>query len=694
MDALEIQIPCRRFKIEVEVGAIRGLGVIDQHILRAVAAGANTLASLVALLALPEKMIVDACVGLISAGHLLFLEDGALSISDELTEKMGDPGAPEDGWAQAARSNRPGDRRPYILLQELLTGAIFCFSRDYTELKIGDARRVPESDGIEELSALPWLTFKQALGQIKGEEGEPLHILKIEIARHAGPIGQASVDFRRWDLVVRVRLREEGSLEQARAPRFLVTAPASLPSWVRVRLQQGLAQRWLERDDGLFDEVFEQLNSLTPIASKGEETLDVLDLAHRVRLAEHLAQDLSRVKQAPVDDLLDWHAHAHASMEGVDVVLGAHLERPIKATPLPGMEAAFEAMLDALKEAKVQVVLVCPWVKLWETHRLDHAIEEALGRGVDVFLLWGIAMGDQLERETATRRASPHHGRLFVSEFPSKTHAKVIMCDMAWGVLTSHNFMNAQKSAHAEFGVRLEARGKEASAQLLQDMLLWTSRHIPDYVIRPLLRTDPADFQVRWEPPVMLEAPEEVNPPNRNYLLFGRDTALGAWERGWRARFQHVLAASAVVESSALLIEDGPAHVDWMLHACEHVSRRLLIASHKLSSANLHARFVERLVELASRGVSCALVFKDEEGLDPGREEAFEVLEKAGVHLIKGDTHAKALVCDDGALVTSHNFLSRRGGGARELGVYIQDSDFADACWDRLVGLVGSRQRG
>lgn len=689
MDMLEIQVPCRRFKIEVEVGAIRGFGVIDQHILRAVAAGVHTLAPLVALLALPEKMIVDACVGLISAGHLLFLEDGALSISEELADKMGDPGAPTEGWAQAARSNRAGDRRAYTLLQELLTGAVFCFSRDYTELKIGGARRVPESDGIEELSVIPWLTFKQALGQIKREEGgEPLHILKIDLARHAGPIGQAGVDFRRWDLVVRVRLQEAGSLEEGRAPRFLVTAPASLPSWVRVRLQQGLAQRWLERDDGVFNEVFEQLNTLTPITSKGEETHDVLDLAHRVRLAEHFEEDLSRVKQAPVDELFDWHARAHASMDGVDVVIGAHLERPIKATPLPGRGAAFEAMLDALREASVQVVLVCPWVKLWEKHRLDHAIENALARGVDVFLLWGIAMGDQLERETRTSRASPNHGRLFVSEFPSKTHAKVIMCDMAWAVLTSHNFMNTQKSAHAEFGVRLEASGEESSAQLLQDVLLWTGRHIPDHVIRPLLRTDPADFQVRWESLATLEAPEEVNPPNRNHLLFGRETALGAWERGWRARFEHVFAASAMVESSALLIEDGPAHVDWMLHACEHASRRLLLASHKLSSANLHARFVERLVELSQRGVSCVLVFNDEEALDPGREEAFEVLEKAGVRLIKGDTHAKALVCDDGALVTSHNFLSRRAGGARELGVYVHDSDFANACWKMLMGFA------
>jgi phosphatidylserine/phosphatidylglycerophosphate/cardiolipin synthase-like enzyme len=133
-------------------------------------------------------------------------------------------------------------------------------------------------------------------------------------------------------------------------------------------------------------------------------------------------------------------------------------------------------------------------------------------------------------------------------------------------------------------------------------------------------------------------------------------------------------------------------HRHLLLHALASASQRVVVASPELGVGALGAHMVDALKAARSRGVTVTLVFAEERIRDAIRfSDRRRELEAAGVSLCKLDTHAKLLVCDDWAVVTSFNFLSFEGyydndrRARHEFGIRVLDGTVAD----NLVELLG-----
>lgn len=70
--------------------------------------------------------------------------------------------------------------------------------------------------------------------------------------------------------------------------------------------------------------------------------------------------------------------------------------------------------------------------------------------------------------------------------------------------------------------------------------------------------------------------------------------------------------------------------------------------------------------------------------MEPVARERLELLAVKGARITALDSHAKFLVCDSWALVSSHNFLSLDPGirSTHELGVQLFAHAAVDALWD------------
>jgi phosphatidylserine/phosphatidylglycerophosphate/cardiolipin synthase-like enzyme len=113
----------------------------------------------------------------------------------------------------------------------------------------------------------------------------------------------------------------------------------------------------------------------------------------------------------------------------------------------------------------------------------------------------------------------------------------------------------------------------------------------------------------------------------------------------------------------------------------------VLIESPTVKQAATSAPFVELVLEARQRGVDIAIRFAEREPAGPEGDARWAKLAAAGVRMIEADTHAKVLVCDGWAVVTSFNFLSFEGRHRREFGVQVVDTELAERIASRFAEL-------
>jgi hypothetical protein len=688
----DVLIPARRFEVEVVLGPHDGLSILEQHVLRAVGMGSPTVEAVAALLAIPARMSLDAAVDLLARGLIDVEVNGKLRLPEVVSRAMGDPTHPESGWFLGFQSAHLPETQSVSLVQDLVAGEVFSPPRG-TPFGRDRLPTMPESTQIPAVDEIPLATLLPAVNQAmlaaRGDSAQvssdldatPLprdaRVLDVRVRRGTLSSGGSGgpVAVRGIRVMAQVRVTERGADEP---PRVSIVEPARIPMHVRRSIASALDGLWARGFGRGAGQFFERLRTPVGDGSADEVTTEVSPGPALARIGALLADDVR-----PVVEL---HSEITAVEDGARAAAEHLAAHAANANLLVGNAGTFvDLATAALSTATHQVLLACPWVgQLRRSEKMRAAVRKAVGKGVNVVIVWGISdarasQDDDGPRAVEGIRDEDALGALVLADRAASSHAKAIVCDADWMVVSSCNFLNAPPDRPTrEVGLRVQLNEDGSVPLALQATLSWARRLIPDHRIQDRCLDDPVFFGRRGARPLLTLTAEAVLPPN---LAFG-DAGVSVWRAAWLRRFNGLRDAVARAESAVVPVKDAE-HRDLLVRAIANASNRLLIESHRVTAHGLSEFVCASLVGAAQRKVEVRLRYGTGTDIDPTTHQRLADLRDAGISIAASDTHAKVLVCDEWAVVSSHNFLSvdPSARSAHELGLRVHAPALVDEVW-------------
>lgn len=349
------------------------------------------------------------------------------------------------------------------------------------------------------------------------------------------------------------------------------------------------------------------------------------------------------------------------------------------------------ALRSLIRDARQQLVITVPWITEKGIRPYLSDLQDALGRGVHVTILWGIkSKGEDLPGPVknhflALQRSEHAGGQLHVPSVPSHLHAKVAVMDDRAVLVTSRNFFS--DSHHDEVGVRLDAL-PDLRCPAIEEILQWAHSMAPTQTVADQIATDGRTLGTDvppWQlPPLPLprfrgDLPgAAINTPQ-----------VALWLAGWEAARDKLLDLLLLPDVPTVsLVTDG-YHRALAVEAFRKASRRIIVTSDQVSADVLTSGMVMDARAAASRGVAVTMVHCA--GRDAGAQMRIAELKAPAeepstsppvVRALRG-WHGKVLVFDDSSVIGSYNFLSRdstksRGRSTGEVSVRIDDPVTAD----------------
>ncbi len=697
----EIFVPCAPFTVQARLGTRDGPGVVETALLRAIHAGVEHSTELAALFGLPDALIVDALYDLWTAGHVVLdPRRGIVRLTSQASEVVatGDLTSIE-GAARTIQS--------VSLMQELLTGAI---------LPLG-GRRNPGRDTrtapARFASLDPRLYTPQDLAdavvraaQKHADPDGPVPVVR-EVWPDATPGEPASGGLRWLPLTVECRRERHGDRLQ-----FTIVDPGGLAPSVCRAIEEGLATGAEAAPDAFFYKGFR--DSAAPLAPVGRLGAALASLDKTLRGLDAVDPGVVTQRHAALENALALAERALVEYRG----------SPTRARVLCGRAAHEDAVRAVFGEAKHQVALVCPFVSPQamdargpgDSPSFWTLIESALARGVSVFVIWGIGADEPLDGQLELRRNTlrrAHPGRFFMARRSGRAHAKLVIRDADQAIVSSFNFLDPSSAQTFELGVVLEADGDTVACGLAEQALSVVRDLFPDYDDSRVIRTFAEEFHRIVDRDLDDPSPGPVEVPQELLADSGlRAPAIRMWAESWRIAHASVMARAQGGTRTARLVRDGEHRV-LLEEALRDVRDRLVIMSDRLGADVLTTWFLEALEMACSRGVNVTLIWRrcDERVLDPAQAPDLRLRQLAerypatvrvvspgaGAH---AGNHAKVLIADRTAIVSSFNFLSVTGeygtgpvGVTRrqraEVGVLVHDAPVVEAIVAAIVARFG-----
>ncbi|MFI7553697.1 hypothetical protein ACIBQ2_28630 [Micromonospora sediminimaris] len=696
-DKLTVYVPCDVARIRVRLGYQETLTPMEQVVLKAVHAGASTLSTLCDVLGLSRRMTLDVVQDLWRTGYLRLVRSYAgLEVTADVARHIA-----EETLGTLRSAETLVDERHVMI--DKLSGYVMPTSRpsydgkprlavpvENSPIRVGTAAQAdllqaierglaqeepeqrPESDG-RQIPARP----RRVLGAYQAEAltgAAGRRWLPVEI--------QAAVDPDNDEITVSV-------IDNRLPETYRTTATAQLTRLVTSRPDDPFVQ-----------------------ALRGRLAPGLLAAPTLARGVERLADQAAKAANAPAGQRRRTHNLMAADYRQLRAMIDARTGSEVTARVLTGSEH-LEAITGIIRSARTQLVLACPWIGYDGLRALLPELRTALERKVRVVLLWGINFQATLdpkvghllydtvlhtgartlaaeipgeEPDPATVPHPPGTGPWFLlPDTAVRTHAKIVVADDRSALVTSWNMLNRTVPQH-ETGVHVTApaaAGGNGGSQVIRDILRWARTAIPGYRMSQLMFVTDQDFapfapkRTEPDPDWLPRYPGVPDTPDES----DDDAAVQAarmWANGWQSVAEQVAGqVEARTQPSAAVVIDGE-HRRLLWHALRQARERLVITSDRLSGQVVDERMLDALRRAAARGVAVTIRYgrpEDKErllqpdcgGLSNAPTAAEQsLLDLAAQHpehlrVIRDDNHAKILVWDDEAIVTSFNFLSFEG---------------------------------
>lgn len=659
-------------------------GLIEKALLQAIAAGVTTSDDLVDVFGLAPRLVTDVLGDLWRAGRIsvqLGTEQETLAITMAARSEIeaASKGGPEFSSTSSTHATEE-------LIVERLTGRVLPIweSRSRPERQeplvpvMPDDRSQSTVTSSELANALVRVLERKSDGYSDRSGG--LQVLEAQLQPDL-----LQITPRRRYVAIRVsaHLSAAGELSLAVVdPNLSVMQRTAATSKLQAVLD--------ELPTSPFTRRVRSLATQEPLATRGiDQTVDELD---RV---------VSSMKNCAPEHRQHNHDKARALVWQVANFAQWLASREMDVEVVSTSEDHQRALTDLINSAERQVVLLESWVKLEGLERLSRPIQDALKRGVQVVLVWGIDGGTEglgvrerawLDDIGAHAKRMGHSGRFLYSRHrAARSHAKLAVADDRKMLVTSKNYLS--NSDLQELGVLLTATDDQASPAI-ESALRYAYDKMPDPGLARSLNHLRGAFGARREP----ELVEPALPGWRAGLAtdLASPPQVTVWAAGWAEAASAVRAALERPRPTIEVISDLH-HRGVLRNALSSAAARVLIASDKVSDNALNGEIVELARVRAGEGLEVA--FRYQRAADTSAQarlnELAEEAREDGIAppdlMQDPDNHMKVVLHDDTVLVGSFNPLSvdanlrhRRSTG--ELGVRISSAHLADSLWHHIRG--------
>ncbi len=698
---VEIFVPCRVFRVKTRMGPVEALSPIAELLIRAVHEGIVEFHKLSALFSLGDRVMLDLVFDLWRDGHLVIDTFRGLVALTAPTARL----AASHRLDLAQPSGIREESRE--VMQERLTGMVL--STRHSAF-LGDAGQDCRMDVVDFDDGVSQVRDDDLVAAVRDDlrrtddrrvaEGDKVLSARLTRAslREAGKT--------MW-LPLLVRVERDAELDEVQVD-VLPSRPLSLTT--RREMGRRLASFCERRPKSPFVQRLLSSAATRPVGAAAPEQAarELLGLA---QACAAVAPDQRGEHHGRLDELADVVAGDVADRRG------ANADRAVIVTD------EHDALLcDMLARAERQVVIVSPWIREAPVRSLYAALEGALERGVQVFLLWGIkrVAGDIDDRDKGDARLEDTVIRLLLSlhrTYPANfhfskrstaTHAKLAVQDDRRALVTSYNLLSRPaRSSAEELGVLLTATPRPQRCGVIERLLRWARDEYPEYAASRQIYVQAEDFtddddalrrsdaeELVWARPAL--PGDGTNLADDGELLA---SAVRVWQAGWVGLARRLGAALDGGQRQAVgLVTDGE-HRLALRDALGTPCRRLVIASHRIGNEVIDKGFLDALDARLAEGTRVALLFTETTGV--GRDAVVPLTELAARHplgalrIVNEESHAKLVIVDNHVTVSSFNFLafqgfyeSLDGRGRRrqrtELGLALVDSQLADAVVARL----------
>lgn len=680
MSAIDVYIECEVVEARVLMGLPSDLSVFENYVLRAIDAGATSVAKLVNVLEVSHRILVDALGDLWRAEHIVVdlpAEEERVSLSEKTRTLLAGDKLSELGCAYQTQEKRP-------LLFDTLTGRLLPM-RAATRLTSRELRdlRVPRA----------------------ANDPRPKDLLRATLIRGIDE------DLRRPDQVAdewvtagRTRLRV---IDAYLVPEPVQSRPRFVPLLVQVAVDEVLGLRVWATDQRL-PELERRLATvrLQRIVDESPNSVFVKALLRDAPKAPLYDPPPLRTAAADLKDkvtTLDQTAPGtrqsqHDRMRGELAQLKGRLAgftaRDVSADLVDSETEHVRIIRSMIDNAGIQFILAGPWVSHAGLDKYMPQLQRAADRGVQLVILWGIGPDDSLDNSVTNaienlQRRSSRSRVLVKTKVPARIHAKIAVSDNRAALVSSYNFL--REHGRREIGVHVTAHERRR-CEAIENLLTWSADMMPDHDLAQAIICSPESFGEYTEWP----AAAQIIDPRYSPLLDtdqAGSAACTAWALSWASAVHEAEQLVASLPTAAQTVRDAE-HQAVFRSALSNCQRRLLVASDQLSGSVVDSEWISTLDACLRRGVDVLIVYQR---LHRDATDALAMLEKLaaqqddhrGQLVVRHDeaNHAKVLVWDDESLVGSFNFLSFPGhyaGRGRqkdrgELSIHIVGAAFADS---------------
>lgn len=708
---VKLYLPCEVFSVRAVVGPSRSLSQIEQLILRAVHAGANTLPALELIFGIGARPMLRLVLSHINRGHLeIDYENGMLRVGTQVEEAIEDK-------ALGALDSVDVAVRPIRLAYDLVAGTVQRVRRTGRLVRSGYTVEPQRARGS--YRKLEKSTLMRAADEVAHRwttpAGQPLKVIELGLELGEAPTLAGSGE--QFVLELEVRANRDSATDFL---QLAIVRPDDLGALVQRRLETELTRLANLPDPPL---ALKNLRDAS-LVSVPETSLGLGERVAELRIL------VARLAGADPGTYHDWQRTLAQHAEGAELILAEQGARSLEHRVIRSQDEQVDLIRKMIGRARRQLVLAGPFLGYEAVVQYRSEIEEALRRGVRVFVLWGITSSGS--RSGLGTGLSSWFGRLekefpngfFRSEMPANVHAKFVVGDASELFVTSYNFLNRKPNPVFELGVwiaaartsRQEVRSAEEMAGICFPALcaLSVAKEVfPDLEHREGMLVNAVDFGGGERAPNS----ETGGWPDR-VRIDGADPAVVrqidlVWRQRWEDYVSRLASSVSSLGTTFEIVRDAQHH-QILYDAFRSAKHRVVVLSDRLNGRVVNRRFLDELSAALGRAqLRVALICHQPQ---PDPLQALRELEARfdGRLLVRvaraapgtdahGESHAKVLVADDAALVTSYNFLSFGDDGAgaeryalsTELGVSLRGGSGADAVmaelsrqWPELAALA------
>ncbi|MBL8841993.1 MAG: hypothetical protein JNL90_10770 [Planctomycetes bacterium] len=663
-------IPCVSFGARARLGTAGGaLTPVELITLRAIGAGLDEVQSITDALGIGQRPVLDLIYDFWLKGYVV------VDTEQKRVRLAGEAAKAHVSGTLARLATAENSIQVVPLVQELISGAVLPH--------VGRPHPVgPPSALIPTLRlglALEGATRSEILDAVQREvlrqgerAGRPMAVHEAWVEPDQllveGDAGSGLVQQRRF-LPILLDIEQDSD---SGVLRFEVVDAPEVPPSIRVEIARKLGALSERLASHLF---FRKVRADLGAASEDGLASMTSDAVER------LGRAVAALHETDPGVVLQRHNQLLSLYDEAGAEVRARAERRASVRPVLGYEAHEAAIRDLLVTAERQLVLGNPWVRL--SALLDpfpgsskswfDLMQQALTRGVEVFLLWGIRQDEKLDPEVCNALAdlsAKYPNRFLFSQRSSTLHAKFVVRDAHEAVVTSYNFLAPpERRDSLEVGLRIDGNPAGTSPHAVLSLLDWARSNFPDYETGRRMLLRPEELGAREldvEP--MRSAPDVPDTALSGGSPIGSAPSIRHWEAEWKAAHRDLFVARSKASDGVDLVIDLE-HREALWNALRGCSRRLMILSDKLSVDVVTDRFTQTLEDRLRSGVRCAIVFRREGASDSDNGPASRLRALAGRHedrfsLVGARSHAKVLVSDDEITIGSFNFLSYGGESA------------------------------